>query len=56
MHFQDLKISKTNVIPMSQMYMSIISPLLNISDERVIGVAFSGITFLTNLMKNSHVV
>jgi hypothetical protein len=56
MHFLDLKISKTNITPTSQIYMSIISPLLNIGDERVIGVAFSGITFLTNFMKNSHVV
>jgi hypothetical protein len=56
MHFQNLKLSKTDVIPMSQMYLSIISLLLNIGEETVIGMASSGITFLTNFMKLSHVV
>ena len=50
MHFQTLKLSKTDVIPTSQMYMSIISQLMIIGDERVIGMASSGITFLTNFM------
>jgi len=56
MHFQNLKLSKTDVIPTSQMYMCIISLLLNIGDKRVIGVASSGRTYLTNFMKNNHVV